>query len=351
MGFKEKKVDEQNYVFTKEARGNRPKTEILLRSPKNHDDKPRLFEKMDDPSIDVIAYTGHAGYGHRVDSAINDGVRGSGEGKVVVLMQCWGVGNVESLERAFPDAQVISTTEPSTDNHDQFMFEKLLDGIVQRKSYGTMAKEVSDGMRNAWWKDDADPDKHFFFPNNRELLGQRLDRDRDGVRDLTDHIFNIVYPKRLDAAGGVRPSGAGHRRRRTVVSLSRQSARCLGHALQRPAAGRGHEAKWTGQRAAHRFLHPSRGDLHAFSSPATPAAEAQRADLDALRAPRQAISQDAGLRGGAVFGQEAGLDDTGTMALSLTMWSRPLTRRARGSGSGRCWTSRGRGDLARSAMD
>ena len=39
------------------------------------------------------------------------------------------------LKRAFPDAQVLSTTEPSTDNHDQLMFHKLLNGVLQGKDY------------------------------------------------------------------------------------------------------------------------------------------------------------------------------------------------------------------------
>ncbi|MHB8879747.1 MAG: hypothetical protein ACYC8T_39165, partial [Myxococcaceae bacterium] len=182
LGLKETKLDEDNYVFTREARAGQPKIEVLFKSPPTHDQKPKLLEKIDDPKVDIIAYTGHAGYGHRVDSAIAHGAQGTGEGKLVMLMQCSGEGNVESLERAFPDAQVLSTTEPSTDNHDQLMFKKVLNGVLAGKDWSTMQSEVVDGMKRMSFLGEASPEKHFFFPNTRSVLSSKYDRDQDGMR-------------------------------------------------------------------------------------------------------------------------------------------------------------------------
>ncbi len=333
LGFKQKKLDAENYVFTKEASGGKPKIEVLFKSPKTHEDKPHLFEKMDDPSVDIIAYTGHAGYGHRVDDAINQGMKGTGDGKLVVLMQCWGVGNVESLERAFPDAHVVSTTEPSTDNHDQFMFEKLLNGVLGGKGYDSMQKEVVSGMKNAWWKGDADPDKHFFFPTNRNVVGEKVDRDRDGVRDLTDHVFNVVYPKRLDAAGGYDPVAQpiaddaldGSQASKAVNTLSLVMR--YNSLLPQAAATK---VKWGPDNLQTAgFFTPKDGDLKAFQFSRDAAGK-----LNVALSTRFAhtdggdLSKMLAYEAGQFLGKEAGLDDKGSTALALTMYERAAHQEA-----------------------
>jgi hypothetical protein len=328
MGFQEKKLDEENYTFTRPARGGQPKIEVQFKSPRTHDDKPKLLEKIDDPTVDIIAYTGHAGYGHRVDHAIGQGAKSLGDDKLVVLMQCYGEGNVESLERAFPDAQVISTTEPSTDNHDQLMFAKLLNGVLQGKDYATIQKETVAGLKTMRFLGDANPDKHFFFPSSREVLVGKYDRDKDGTRDAGDKVFNVIYPKRLDAAGGFDPVAQAIADDALDGSHLNKASENLGlvmryNNLLEPAQAA--KVKWSPEapRPAG-FFTPADGDLKAFKfsldqqsgklnvSLSTKFAHTDGKDLSRM------LAYEAGL----YLGKEAGLDQKGQVALALTMLER-----------------------------
>lgn len=328
MGFQEKKLDDENYTFTRPARGGQPKIEVLFKSPKTHEDKPKLLEKIDDPTVDIIAYTGHAGYGHRVDHAIGQGAKSTGEDKLVVLMQCYGEGNVESLERAFPDAHVLSTTEPSTDNHDQLMFAKLLNGVLQGKDYATIQKETVEGMKRMMFLGDANPEKHFFFPSSREVLVGKYDRDMDGTRDAGDKVFNVIYPKRLDAAGGFDPVAQAIADDALDGSHLNKASENLGlvmryNNLLEPALAA--RVKWSPEapRPAG-FFTPADGDLKAFKfsldqqsgklnvSLSTKFAHTDGKDLSRM------LAYEAGL----FLGKEAGLDQKGQTALALTMLER-----------------------------
>jgi len=210
IGFKVKKNADGSYLATRKGENGKPPLELVIPKPGGKDKPPELFEKMADPSIDVICYCGHAGYGHRVDSALAKGVGGTGDGKAVILLQCWGHGNVESLERAYPDAQMLSTTAPTTDNHDWLLLERAFDGFQAKKGWEDIQKKTTGDLKEVF-KDDPeypDPSKlegHYFYPTTRSLLVTKYDRDGDGTNDEKDHIFNVVYPKRIDAAGGYDP--------------------------------------------------------------------------------------------------------------------------------------------------
>ncbi|MFC1707210.1 hypothetical protein ACFL59_10430, partial [Planctomycetota bacterium] len=171
--------------------------------------EPALFEKMDDPNVDVITYAGHAGYGHRVDHAISEGVGGAGEDKLVILLQCWGEGNVESLERAYPEAQMLSTTAMTDDNLDFTLMDHLIEGFREKKTWKQMERSAESTLKR-WYGNDSDysytnMDSHYFYPTTRSTLVNKYDRDGDGKNDANDHIFNVIYPKRSDAAGGYDP--------------------------------------------------------------------------------------------------------------------------------------------------
>jgi hypothetical protein len=328
MGFQEQKHDDENYTFTRPARGGQPKIEVQFKSPKTHDDKPKLLEKIDDPTVDIIAYTGHAGYGHRVDHAIGQGAKSLGDDKLVVLMQCYGEGNVESLERAFPDAQVISTTEPSTDNHDQLMFHKLLNGVLQGKDYATIQKETVAGLKTLRFLGDANPDKHFFFPNSREVLVGKYDRDKDGTRDAGDKVFNVIYPKRLDAAGGFDPVAQAIADDALDGSHLNKASENLGlvmryNNLLEPALAA--KVKWSAEapRPAG-FFTPADGDLKAFQF----SIDQQNGKLNVALSTRFAhtdgkdLSRMLAYEAGLYLGKEAGLDAKGQVSLALTMLER-----------------------------
>ncbi|GIW70521.1 MAG: hypothetical protein KatS3mg102_0063 [Planctomycetota bacterium] len=206
LGFRHTANADGSHTLRLDRSGEEPPVVITI-PPKQG--TPALFEKMDDPAVDVIAYAGHAGYGHRVDHALARGVGGSGEGKLVLLMQCWGEGNVESLERAYPDAQVLSTTAMTDDNLDFTLMENLIDGFRKQQSWKQIERRTERDLKR-WFGDDpdyryTDLESHYFFPTTRSTLVKHYDRDGDGVKDGQDHIFHVIYPKRVDASGGYDP--------------------------------------------------------------------------------------------------------------------------------------------------
>ncbi|MFT3711665.1 MAG: hypothetical protein QM817_28850 [Archangium sp.] len=224
-GFKKKELPDGTTLLTRKAKDGKPEMEVRIPPAPTHDKPPSLFEKMGDESVDMIIYAGHAGYGKRVEDALSKGVTGTGDGKMVMLLQCYGEGSIESVKRSFPDAHLISTREASDDNYDLPLLENMLDGIDQRSQYDTIIKGNTKEF-NSWVKtlkpdpegmSDSDiqfykdhpVEKHYFFPNSREVLIAKLDRDRDGVQDAGDTMFNVVYPKRVDSSGGYDPLDPG----------------------------------------------------------------------------------------------------------------------------------------------
>ncbi len=224
-GFKRQENADGSTTLTRKAKDGKPAMEVLVPKAPTHDAPPSLFEKMGDASVDLIVYAGHAGYGKRVEDALSKGVSGTGDGKMVMLLQCYGEGSIESVKRSFPDAHLFSTREASDDNYDLPLLNHVLDGIDNRSEYNTIAKKNAkefnswvktlephpDGMNETdiqWYK-DHDVETHYFFPNERAVFIDKVDRDRDGVRDVGDTLFNVVYPKRVDASGGYDPLDPG----------------------------------------------------------------------------------------------------------------------------------------------
>jgi hypothetical protein len=209
LGFRDKKNADGSHLLTLKGTGGKPGVEITIPALPKDGSEPALFDQMDNPKYDVIAYGGHAGHGQRIEHALAQGVKGTGKDKAVVLMQCWGHGNVESLERTFPDAQVVSTTEMTSDNYDWDLMQDMIEGFQKKAGWNEIQKKTVSDLKRDYPEDiqnhELDPDAHYFFPTTRSLLVQKYDRDGDGVPDQGDHIFNVIYPKRIDAAGGYDP--------------------------------------------------------------------------------------------------------------------------------------------------
>jgi hypothetical protein len=226
-GFKITNNPDGSFLATRAAKDGKPRMEVTIPTPPTHETPPSLFEKMGDDSVDMIIYAGHAGYGKRVDDALAKGVSGTGDGKLIMLMQCYGEGSIESLNRSFPDAQLISTREATDDNFDFTLMEHLFDGIDKKSDFKTIEKGVNKEFSEwvAALTPDPDPnglqadgiqfykdhpvETHYFYPHRRDVIVKKMDRDRDGVNDKDDSTFNIVYPKRMDAAFGYDPLDAG----------------------------------------------------------------------------------------------------------------------------------------------
>lgn len=227
-GFKKKENADGSTLLTRKAKDGKPTMEVLIPPAPTHASPPSLFEKMGDASVDMIVYAGHAGYGKRVEDALSKGVGGTGDGKLVMLLQCYGEGSIESVKRTFPDAHLMSTREVSDDNYDLPLLANMLDGIDKKSGYDTIAKtnkkefdgwvktlepakpgEEGMGESDIQFYKDHPVETHYFFPDSRKVMIEKLDRDRDGVHDVGDTLFNVVFPKRVDAAGGYDPLDPG----------------------------------------------------------------------------------------------------------------------------------------------
>ncbi|MBN2361695.1 MAG: hypothetical protein JXR83_19740 [Deltaproteobacteria bacterium] len=326
-----------SYTFTLPKYGARPAIEITIPKPadKAKGEKPELFGKMNDPDVDVICYFGHAGYGHRVDHALATGVGGTGDGKLVLLAQCWGEGNIESLERAYPDAQMLSTTEKSSDTLDYVMFDRLLEGFQARESWQQIESGIEQKLKYAYGDyppiaDDYNFDEHYFTPITRTVLQKHYDRDGDGVADAQDNIFNVVYPKRLDAAGGYDPvaqatpdyalDGQALSKAINGLSLTLRYAKML-----TPAQ----EARVPWQPDAlvpGGFFDPEAGDLRAFRLVEDAATHRVQVQLSTRfsHTSEKDLSRMLAFEAGLWYGERAGLDDTGRVALGLAMLERSI---------------------------
>jgi len=330
QGFKHTSNADGSHTLKLAKKGDKPAIEITI-PKKPSSDRPALFEKMDDASVDVIGYLGHAGYGHRVDHALASGVGGTGKDKLVFLMQCWGEGNVESLERAYPDAQMLSTTAPTTDNHDWVMLSHMIGGMRDKAGWEDIRKGAVKDLK-AEFKDDGEHtaehwEGHYFFPTTRSTLVKHYDRDGDGVKDGQDHIFNVVYPKRIDAAGGLDPvvqpiptyalDGMALNKSLNDLSLALRWNHLLPAAEEKKVVW--NPDKWR----SGGFFEPKDGDLRAFQL--TKGADGTVAVALSTRfahTQQEELSKMLAYEAGLWLGKEAGRDATGQAALGIGLLER-----------------------------
>lgn len=336
LGLKKRANQDGSFTFTRPKRGDKPGLEVTIPKPKDKHagEKPELFSKMGDPKVDVIAYWGHAGYGHRVDHALAHGVSGTGDGKLVILAQCWGEGNVESIERAYPDAQVVSTTQMTHDGLDYPMLERLIKGFERKEGWESMHQGVNKDLKEVWEGDTENTpefiDRHYFVPTTRTVLQKHYDRDGDGVKDAQDRIFNVVYPKRLDAAGGFDPVAQatpdyaldGQALSKAVNSLSLT----LRYAKMLPADVQA-RLPWSPDAVVPGgFYKAEEGDNRAFrfvEDRATGKVQVQLSTRFSHTADKD-LGRMLGFEAGLWYGQKAGLDDAGKVGLGLAMLERAV---------------------------
>jgi len=358
-GFKRKDNPDGSTTLTRKASGNKPAMEVTIPPAPTHDTPPSLFEKMGDPNVDMIIYAGHAGYGKRVEDALSKGVVGTGENKLVMLLQCYGEGSIESVNRAFPDAQLISTREASDDNYDLTLLDHMFNGFDKRSSFDTIAKANAKEFND--WVGSLEPAKpgeegmtesdiqfykdhpvetHYFFPNSREVLLAKLDRDRDGVKDAGDTLFNVVYPKRVDASGGYDPLDPGaplDGLDGTALNSATNQLNLFARYAVLPQGLLGN-TPWNPEvfQPAGFFEPPSSTDLKAFKFEVDQANGKIKVAVSSnfAHAPKEALGRMLAVEAGQFVAQQAGLDGTTTAALQLSFLERMVHQEGSGSYSG-----------------
>ena len=359
-GFKKKENTDGSTLLTRKAKDGKPAMEVLIPPAPTHDKPPSLFEKMGDASVDMIIYAGHAGYGKRVEDALSKGVSGTGDGKLVMLLQCYGEGSIESVKRTFPDAQLMSTREASDDNYDLPLLVNMLDGIDKHSGYDTIAKTNTKEF-NSWVKTlepakagdtegmtaddiqfykDHPVETHYFFPNSRKVMIEKLDRDRDGVQDVGDTLFNVVYPKRIDASGGYDPLDPGaplDGLEGTAVTSSVNQLNLFARYAALPQGLLG-STPWNPevfQPAG--FFEGSSADLKAFKFEVDAANGKIKVAVNSnfAHAPAEAMGRMLALEAGQFLSAQARLDQNKAAALSLSL----LERMHHQEGDGNSWSS------------
>lgn len=356
-GFKKKDNADGSTTLSRRAKNDEPAMEITMPPAPSHDAPPSLFEKMGDESVDMIIYSGHAGYGRRVEDALSKGVSGTGDGKLVMLLQCYGEGSIESVKRSFPDAHLFSTREASDDNYDFTLLWNMMNGIDAGKGYDSVEKannkEFGDwvksltpspegmGESDIQFYKDHPVESHYFFPDQREVFVKKLDRDRDGVTDAGDSVFNVVYPKRVDASGGYDPLDPGaplDGLEGTAANSAVNQLNLFARYTQLPAGLLGTQVPWNPEVFQSAGFHEaSSTDLRAFKFELDPANGKIKVSTSAnfAHAPADALARMLAIEAGQFVGAQAGLDAPKTAALSLSF----LERIVHQGGSGSSWNS------------
>lgn len=324
LGFKETRNPDGSSTLLLPAKGEQPAVEVLLAPPPG-DKQPAIFEHMNTGDVDVILYTGHAGYGRRVDHALASGVGGSGDGKLVLLMQCYGEGNIEQLRRAFPDAGIFSTRDSTQDWNDFIVLDAMINGFRDQKGWAAIKEKAGGELAES----GIDVDAQYFFPSDRAVLLGKTDRDLDGVQDDNDYFFNLVLPKRVDASGGYDPldpgapadslDGSGLTQATTALNL------VVRYASFPPNLVR--TVLWNPEfLEPDGFFEPSPGDLRAFQFEADPAADKVRVKISTAfaHAPKRALGRMLSYELGLWTGEKSGLAPAQREALALSLLERTI---------------------------
>ncbi len=151
--------------------------------------RPPVFEKAGDDSVDLLIYSGHAGYGATVTEALQGGVTSDGNGKLVVLYQCSGIYSADEIAKALPYAQLVSTTRLTSDATDMPMLRAMLSGFDRLADWSSIHKDVQTAVKGVQGEDWS---RQYFYPNQAEGAEASIDRDGDGVDDAADRLFSLV---------------------------------------------------------------------------------------------------------------------------------------------------------------
>ncbi len=340
LGFKRVEHDDGSTTMKRPGASGKPPIEVTLPATPKGAPAPAIFEKMGDASTDVVIYSGHAGYGRNVEDSLSKAVTASGDGKLVVLLQCSGESSAEGVTRVFPDAQLISTTHSTDVHYAEALLTGLVKGIDTQAGYDAIRTSANASF-NGWLAADrvkhpqlnhdeyvdAPIEQHYFYPNQRDAFIKYLDRDHDGVKDLEDAVFNVVAPRRTDASGGYDPLDPGmplHRLDGSALSASVDQLNLVARYAKLPPGLLG-TAPWNDSLFVPAgYFESSSDDLRAFRFELSPGASQIKVSVNAAfsHTPKDVLSQMAAVEAGQFLGLKAGLSPTLTSTLSLAMLER-----------------------------
>lgn len=322
-----------DYRFTAPGRpGVRP-VEHLVKKPQP-DQKPSTFEKANEPALQGFVGWGHSHFNRGAEHAVAHGATGTGDGKIFILYSCWSERDIEVIKRTYPGAQVIGATEMTSDDLDQIQFKVIHEGLRRDWDLPTIDEKTIEALKKAVDRGEMEPDSsfhfetHYVYPHQIAATGEHLNWDSDSQPDTADHIFNVVYPTRVDSAGGYDPmvqavpdralSGEALAASVRDLSLAMNYNRFLGQAPTVPWGQEVAEAKGV-FRAAD-------GDLRAFRFSEDPVTHKLGVELSTgfAHTSKEDLARMLAYEAGLYLGAKAGLDAAGQVALGLALLDRTM---------------------------
>ena len=144
-----------------------------------HNGPHEMFDKVNDPSVAGIVYSGHANYGREVPSHLAGAPEMNGA-KAFFSLQCGGKGVHNALLEKFPDLQVVSSKNSSYGYQDRATLMNSLEGIAARLPWSQISTQ------NARSNSD-----NYYFPTDTLIARRSTDGDRDGRADAWDRVLNV----------------------------------------------------------------------------------------------------------------------------------------------------------------
>lgn len=163
-----------------------------------HNGPQGMFQKMNDPKVHGVIYSGHANYGREVPSHLSGATDQNGA-KVFFGLQCGGKGVHNALLERFPDLHVVSSKNSSYGYQDRSTVLNALEGISKRLPWSQISVKNSSSNSD-----------NYYFPSDTLISRRAVDRDRDGKVDSWDRVVNYnTFPPQQDIERQLTPSDPG----------------------------------------------------------------------------------------------------------------------------------------------
>jgi hypothetical protein len=189
-GFTEKQNADGTVTMTKQYSFDRPQNDGTTKHYDTtaelvmHDGPAGMFQKMSDPNVQGVVYSGHANYGREVPSHLPDAAPQNGA-KVFFGLQCGGKGVHNALLEKYPDLQVVASRNSSYGYQDRATLLNTLEGISRREPWTQISTKNERNSDN------------YYFPTDTLISKRALDQDGDGKADAWDRVvnYNAFHPQ------------------------------------------------------------------------------------------------------------------------------------------------------------
>ncbi|MBL8952993.1 MAG: hypothetical protein JNK82_19605 [Myxococcaceae bacterium] len=141
-----------------------------------------LLSKLNDASVHIMGYDGHANWGNNQVGSIRNAPQTAdgGDGKLFISNLCVGKSQIDAMAKKFPNLQVTTTYGSSAVDTDIDGLAKLL---AKRAGWADI-NPFMDRVDGQWERNN------FVTPASTLVRERVLDRDNDGQADYLDKHFN-----------------------------------------------------------------------------------------------------------------------------------------------------------------